>query len=82
MGKLKLTLFIVFGWLAFSALYACYYVVTILALPEQYDAYARNWKFQPFLFSLFRLPYLVLILTLAVAVVMALPPRKKQSAIK
>jgi hypothetical protein len=64
------------------SLYAYYYVVTILALPEEYDAYARSWKFQLLMFSLFRLPYLVLILTLAVAVVMALPPRKKQSAIK
>jgi len=39
--------------IAVSALYANYYVVTILALPEEYDAYARNWQFQLLMFCLF-----------------------------
>jgi hypothetical protein len=53
-------------WLIAGALYAYYYVVTILALPEPYDAYARNWQFQLFAFSIVRLPILILVLALII----------------
>ena len=68
MRKLKLILLTVLAWLLASSAYAYYYVVSILALPEEYDAYARNLKFQLLMFSLFRLPWLVLALCLLVAV--------------
>jgi hypothetical protein len=77
MRKLKLILLTVLVWLVVSSAYACYYVVSILALPEEYDAYARNWKFQLLMFSLFRLPWLVLALCLLVAVVLVLPIESK-----
>ena len=77
MRKLKFILFAVLGWLIISSLYAYYYVVTILALPEQYDAYARNWQFQLLMFSLFRLPWLVLGLVVLVGVIVMLPIQTK-----
>jgi len=62
------------GWLVFSSLYALYYVVSNLAEPT--DAYAMTWDFQLLMFAIFRLPYLVLILFVLIAVVIVLPPRK------
>ncbi len=50
------------AWVIACALYGYYYVVSILALPEPYDAYARKWEFQLLMFSIFRLPVLVLLL--------------------
>ena len=52
----------------------------ILAHAEEYDAYARNWQFQLLMFSLVRLPYLVLILCILMAVVLRLPLRNKPAA--
>jgi hypothetical protein len=63
-------------WLLASCVYAYYYVVTILALPEDYDAYARNWRFQLLMFSLFRLPWLILALAIVLGVIIVLPKRK------
>jgi hypothetical protein len=80
MRRLKLTLLIIVSWLVVTSLYAYYYVVTILALPEEYDAYARNWKFQLLAFSLVRLPYLVLALTIAIGAVCCLPLKNRGSA--
>lgn len=54
------------AWLIACAMYGYYYVVTILALLEPYDAYARNRKFQLLMFSIFRLPMLVLALLLII----------------
>jgi hypothetical protein len=54
------------AWLIACALYGYYYVVSILALPEPYDAYARNWQFQLMAFSIVRLPILVLALALII----------------
>jgi hypothetical protein len=76
--KPKLISLVVLIWLIASAVYAYYYVVTILALPEEYDAYARNWQFQLLMFSLFRLPWLVLALAVLIGLIIALP---KQSAV-
>ncbi len=75
MRKLKIAFLVFVGWLVVTSLYAYYYVVTILALPEEYDAYARNWKFQLLMFLLFRFPYMVMILLVAIAVVVVLPLR-------
>ena len=74
--KLELILWTVLLWLLASSGYAYYYVVTNLGLPEDYDAYARNWKFQLLMFSLFRLPWLVLALAIVVGVIIVLPTRK------
>jgi hypothetical protein len=82
MRKLKHTLILLAGWLIVSSLYAYYYVVSILALPYEYDAYARNWKFQLLMFSLFRLPFMVLILVVLIGVVVAWPPRAKSPNVK
>ena len=76
MRKFELILWAVLLWLLASCAYAYYYVVTILALPEDYDAYARNWKFQLLMFSLFRLPWLVLVLAVLVGFIVVLPVRK------
>ena len=76
MRKLKLILLTVLLWLLAASAYAYYYVVTILALPEDYDAYARNWKFQLLMFSLFRSPWLVLALAVIIGVIIVLPKRK------
>jgi hypothetical protein len=74
--KLEIILWTILLWLIATCAYAYYYVVTILALPEEYDNYARNWKFQLLMFSLFRLPWLFLALALLVGVIIALPIRK------
>ena len=55
-------------WIIACALYGYYYVVTTLALPEPYDAYARNWQFQLLMFSIFRIPLLVVALLLVIVV--------------
>ncbi|HKO96590.1 MAG TPA: hypothetical protein VJU86_06350 [Pyrinomonadaceae bacterium] len=70
---MKFVLFAVLGWLIISSLYAYNYVVTILSSPGQYDAYAMNWQFQLLMFSLFRLPWLVLVLAVVVGVIVVLP---------
>ena len=62
MTKGKLIVSTVAAWLIACALYGNYYVVSILASPEPYDVYARNWDFQLLMFSLSRLPLLVLAL--------------------
>jgi hypothetical protein len=74
--KLELILWTVLLWLLASGAHAYYYVTTILALPEDYDAYARNWKFQLLMFSLFRLPWLVLVLAVLIGVIVVLPRRR------
>jgi hypothetical protein len=77
MRKRNLILLTVTGWLIVTSLYAYYYIVTILALPEEYDAYARNWQFQLFAFMVVRFPYMVLILMIAIGVVIVLPHRRE-----
>ena len=77
MRKLRLISLTILVWLMASSVYAYYYVASILALPEEYDAYARNWKFQLLMFSLFRLPWLVLALCLLIAAMVVLPTGKK-----
>jgi hypothetical protein len=79
MRKLKFISIAVVGWLIVSGWYAYYYVVSILNLPEDYDAYARNWKFQLLMFSLIRLPWLVLGLAVLIGLIIVLPIRTKPS---
>lgn len=62
MSTTKVILSTVLLWLLGSGLYAFYYVVSILNSPEPYDAYAMNWQFQLLMFSIFRLPFLVIAL--------------------
>jgi len=65
----------IFGWLVLTSLYALYYVVSNLTGPPT-DAYAMTWDFQLLMFAIFRLPYLVLLLFVLIAVAIVLPPRK------
>jgi len=74
--RLEIILWTILLWLIATCAYAYYYVATILALHEEYDAYARNWKFQLLMFSLFRLPWLFLALVVLVGMVIVLPMRK------
>jgi len=76
MRRVKLISAVVFLWLIFTSFYAYHYVVRILALPEEYDAYARNWQFQLLAFSIVRLPYLLLLLVIAISAVFLLTRKK------
>ena len=78
MSTRKVILAIVVLWLIATCLYAYYYVVTILNLPEPYDAYARNWQFQLLAFAIVRLPFLILALNLLIMVVLAVAKRRRQ----
>ena len=78
MTKAKALILTIVVWFIVTGLYAYYYIVSILAPPEPYDAYARNWQFQFLAFSLVRLPYLLLGLFLAIIVVASLVPDKKR----
>jgi hypothetical protein len=74
----KVILSTVLLWLLATGLYAYYYIVTILNLPEPYDAYARNWQFQLLMFSIFRLPFLVLALPLLVIAALVITEYNKR----
>jgi preprotein translocase subunit SecG len=76
-NKLKRTLILVTVWLIATILYAYYYIVSILARREEFDAYAMNWQFQLLMFSLVRLPFLLLVLAVLIAIVLVLPSRTK-----
>jgi len=80
MNKLKLILILVGVWLVATSLYAYYYVVSILALPDEFDAYAMNWQFQLLMFSLVRLPFMLLVLAVLIKIVLVLPSRTKSSS--
>ena len=77
MNKLKRILILVAVWLIVTILYAYYYIVSILALREQFDAYAMNWQFQLLMFSLVRLPFMMLVLAVLIAIVWVSPSRAK-----
>jgi len=72
--KLTLVLLVILGWIILSSLYAVYYVVSNLAVPG--DAYAMTWGFQLLMFSIFRVPYLLMLLLVLIAVALVLPPRQ------
>ena len=67
MSKRALILSTIGAWFIACLLYGYYYVVSILESPEPYDAYARHWDFQLLMFSIFRLPLLVVALPLIIA---------------
>jgi preprotein translocase subunit SecG len=79
-NKLKRTLILVTVWLIATILYAYYYIVSILARREEFDPYAMNWQFQLLMFSLVRLPFLLLVLAVLIAIVLVLPSRTKPSS--
>jgi hypothetical protein len=64
-------------WLIVTGLYAYYYIVSILASREEFDAYARNWQFQLLAFSIVRLPFMVLLLAVLIAIALVSPTRTK-----
>jgi hypothetical protein len=50
------------AWLVAATFIGYWSISSILASPEPYDAYARDWGFQLLMFAIFRLPFLVLAL--------------------
>ena len=78
MSATKAIIATVLLWLFATSLYAYYYVVTILNLPEPYDAYARNWQFQLLMFSIFRLPLLVMALAVLIVVTLLVAKHNKR----
>jgi hypothetical protein len=78
MRDAKVILSTVLLWLLGTGLYAYYYIVTILNSPEPFDAYARNWQFQLFAFSLVRLPFLVMALPLLIIAAVAVSNYSKR----
>lgn len=62
----------VLGWIVVTSLYAWYYITSILADPIGGDAYAMNWQFQLMMFLLFRFPYMVALLFLAIIATLVL----------
>lgn len=76
MNRLKRILILVGVWLIVTSLYAYYYIVSILSLPEG-DAYAMNWQFQLLMFSIFRLPYMVMLLAILIGMVWVSAPQTK-----
>jgi hypothetical protein len=59
-------LVLVLWWMVGVALWACYYVVSVLSGPPGPDWYANSVSFQLLAFAVVRLPLAVLILILAV----------------
>lgn len=78
MSDTKVIISSVLLWLLATALYAYYYIVTILNSPEPYDAYARNWQFQLLAFSIVRLPFLVMTLPLLIIAALAVTKYNKR----
>jgi len=72
--KLTHVSLVTLGWIILSSLYAFYYVKSNLAVPS--DAYAMTWGFQLLMFIIFRVPYLLMILLVLLAVVLVRPARK------
>jgi hypothetical protein len=66
-------------WAVGCVVYAYYYITTMLALPEPYDAYARNWQFQLMAFCIVRLPFLIALLPLLIIVALVLLRRWTKS---
>ena len=76
--KLIAVLLVFTGWCLVTGAYAVYYIKGILAL-DVGDAYARNWQFQLMMFTIFRLPFMVLILLVLIAVALVLPHKRNPS---
>lgn len=71
--KTKVVLLMISLWAVGWVAYAYYYIRRILALPQwPYDAYAKNWQFQLIAFCIVRLPFLVALLVLLVALALIL----------
>lgn len=75
--KLRNAFLVFLGWCVLTGLYATYDIVSILSADEG-DLYAMTWDFQLLMFAIFRLPYLVMILLVLIAVVLVLPPRQAE----
>ena len=82
MRKLMLVSVVVLGWLVVTSLYASYYIISILSDTQAgYDAYAMNWQFQLLMFTIFRLPYLLLALVVLIGVAWVLPNRSNNESV-
>ena len=80
MSTTKVIVFTVLLWLLATVLYAYYYIVTILNSPEPFDAYAMNWQFQLFAFSIVRLPFLLMALAVLLTAILAVSKYKRRNA--
>lgn len=82
MRKLRLVSVVVLGWLIVTGLYAFYYIISILSDTEAgYDTYAMNWQFQLLMFTIFRLPYLLLVLLVLIGVALVLPNQRNNESV-
>jgi hypothetical protein len=80
--KLRLVSVVVLGWLIVTGVYAFYYIISILSDTEAgYDAYAMNWQFQLLMFTIFRLPYLLLVLLVLIGVALVLPNQRNNESV-
>jgi hypothetical protein len=62
---MALTMFI---WVLITVIYACIYVNTILKLPSL-EGYEIEWQFQLLMFSIYRLPWLIIGLAVIAVIV-------------
>ena len=82
MRKLMLVSLVVLGWLVVTSVYASYYIISILSDTQAgYDAYAMNWQFQLLMFTIFRLPYLLLALVVLIGVALVLPNQNNNESV-
>lgn len=61
----KLIGFTMLVWCLITAIYACLYITTVLSYPNL-QGYETEWQFQLLMFSIFRLPWLLLALALII----------------
>mgnify|MGYP007006651124 CR=1 FL=1 len=61
----KLIGFTILVWCLITAIYAYLYITTVLSYPNL-QGYETEWQFQLLMFSIFRLPWLLLALVLII----------------
>jgi len=57
----------IFVWIVATVIYAYFYITSILAQPNL-EGYETEWQFQLFMFSIFRLPWLLVGLVIVIAI--------------
>jgi hypothetical protein len=57
----------IFVWIVATVIYAYFYITSILAQPNL-EGYETEWQFQLLMFSIFRLPWLLVGLVVVIAI--------------
>jgi hypothetical protein len=63
----KLSVITIFTWIIGAVIYAYFYIISILAQPNL-EGYESEWQFQLLMFSIFRLPWLLVGLVVVIAI--------------